>query len=96
MSAQVIDLATRQLAGKEGARLATFLAAVDAAFAAQAASAAFDTVETMDTTAARDALDTCLIAEDRVLALALDRDLTVFLRHVLDELNDVAGGAACA
>jgi hypothetical protein len=96
MTAQVIDLATRQLAGKEGARLAVFLGAIEAAWAAQAASAAFNTVETLDTPAARDAQDACLVAEDCVLGLALDPDLAAFLRHVLDELNDVAGGAACA
>lgn len=96
MSARIIDLGTRTLAATEGARLAEYLRAIEEAIAAQVASAAFDTPETMDTAAARDAQDACLIAEDRVLGLALDPDLAAFLRHVLDELNDMAGGAACA
>ena len=94
MNARVIDLTRRMVAAAERDRLTGFLAAIGAARQAQATCTAFDTSETADTSAARDALDACLMAEDRLLALACDPGLSTFLLLLLEQLNDIAGEAA--
>jgi len=96
MNARVVTLPIRMLAVSEGRRLARFLDAIDAAVQAQAACKAFDTCETMDSAEARDALDAHLMAEDRVLGLALDPELATFLGLVLKQLTDISGEVSCA
>ena len=94
--APVIDLSRRLVAVAERERLAGFLTAIATARLAQETCDGFDSPERADTAAARDALDACLMAEDRVLALALDPGLATFFVLILEQLNTIAGEAACA
>ena len=96
MSARVINLALRMVAVTEGERLTGFLKAIDVVRKAQATCAAFDTPGTADSAAARDALDACVVAEDRLLAPSCDPGLATFLAHVLEHLNDITGEVTCA
>jgi hypothetical protein len=96
MTAHVVTLPIRMLADCERRRLDEFLAAIEAAHKARAVHNSFDTCPALDSAAARDALDACIEAEDRVLALAMDPNFPTFLRLVLEQLTDIAGEASCA
>lgn len=94
MNARVITMPIRMLADCERRRLSEFLKAIETAAQAKADFAAFDTCPAADSAAARDALDACLMAEDRVLGLALDPGFPTFLGLILEQLNDIAGETA--
>jgi hypothetical protein len=96
MNVSPIDRNRRMVAAAEEARLKDFLAAAQAVKDARAAHAAFDTAPELDCAAARDALDACLMAEDRLLALASDAGLATFLARILEQLTAIAGEPACA
>lgn len=92
MTVHVIDRTRRMVAGAERARLAGFLHAAAEAERTAALSDSFDRCDTIDTRAARDAAIASLVAEERLLRLARDPGLAVFLGLLLDELNSIAEG----